>query len=29
VDILASAKKHGIADEDIRHAVANALSAMK
>ena len=26
VDILASAKKHGIADEDIRHAFANALS---
>ncbi|MEI8148898.1 MAG: hypothetical protein WCG62_07450 [Actinomycetes bacterium] len=26
MDILASAKKHGIADEDIRHAVANALS---
>jgi len=26
VDIHPSARKHGIADEDIRHAVANAMS---
>jgi transcriptional/translational regulatory protein YebC/TACO1 len=26
VDLLASAKKHGITNENVRHAVANALS---
>jgi hypothetical protein len=26
VDIHASARKHGIADEDIEHAIANAMS---
>jgi hypothetical protein len=28
VEILASARKHGISDDDIRHAVANAVASV-
>ncbi len=28
MEILASASKHGVSDDDIRHAVANAITAI-
>ena len=28
VEILASARKHGISDDDIRHALANAVTSV-
>jgi hypothetical protein len=29
VEILPSARKHGISDDDIRHAITNAIAAIK
>jgi hypothetical protein len=29
VEILPSARKHGVSDDDIRHAVLNALAAIR
>ncbi len=29
VEVLASARKHGVSDDDIRHAVSNAIAAIR